>query len=296
MRPFNNSITRKLVEVGGSLINSVLWFDHITSRRNELTEGIETFSDNNAKKAAIFATYSGRKFDDSDISVLSTLQNKGYSVFLISNGIKGDVGVCQSLISKYIWRQNYGFDLGAYRDAFHYLNHDVEQVLLINDSVYWPPDRFREMLEILELGVKDGGIIGITESFQRSKHIQSFCFLVAGSDSLSSFAQALAIIKNWRFKRTAVTFGELRITKYLNAKNQCVLSVHPYVQVVESWRQAKFVGPDTDKILDLLSKNVTLNPTQHFWKVIFTAPGGFLKRSLIENNPADLSDLPYLEK
>ena len=167
MRPFNNSIKRKLVQVGGSLVNRVLWLDHLTSRRNELTEGIETFSENTSKNVAIFATHSGRKLDISDISVLSTLQKKGYSVFLVSNGIKEDVGLCHTVITKYIWRQNYGFDLGAYRDAFRYLNPDVERVLLINDSVYWPPDRFREMLEILEIGVRGGGIIGITESIQR---------------------------------------------------------------------------------------------------------------------------------
>jgi hypothetical protein len=295
LRPFSSPLPRRFVEINGSIINWLLWLDHLTSKRNELTEGIQIFTEENLTKVAIFATYSGRKFDNSDISVMSTLRTRGYSVYVVSNGDKAEIELFDSLISKYIWRKNFGYDLGAYRDSFLHLNHDVEQVLIINDSIYWPENRFDEMLEILELGVNDGGIIGITESLQRSRHIQSFCFLVKGKNSILNFEKALGNIKNWRYKRSAVTFGELKFTKYLASLNQEVKCIYSYEQILKNWRLASFVGPDVAKINHLLSKNVHLNPTQHFWRVLYMAPGGFLKRSLIEKNPAKLMDVPLIE-
>jgi hypothetical protein len=292
MKPHRNFVKRLCTRLGGHFLDAFLVLDHLTSNTNNRIIGIEQISDTNREKIAIFATYSGRNFDKSDISVLKTLKDRGYAVVVVSNGEKTDIEKCSTLISYYLLRENLGFDLASFRDAFRQFGRNATQILFINDSIIWPRDNFTEMLEKMEHSGKAGEVVGVTESLQRVRHLQSFCFYVAGEASIAKFGKTLELIRNWRFKRTAVSYGELRLSSKFEGSSLKLVPIFPYESIVRAWSESNIRGRNYEDIRYLISRNVSLNPTQHFWNIILDLPGGFVKRSLLENNPAGLADLP----
>ena len=83
-------------------------------------------------------------------------------------------------------RSNQGRCIGAYRDtaliSFELAKEDVRfrQVLFINDSMLpLGPDSaaLHDLEEVMALavGAKDSALAGLTDSYERSYHLQSFC-------------------------------------------------------------------------------------------------------------------------
>jgi hypothetical protein len=62
---------------------------------------------------------------------------------------------------------------------------------------------------------------------------------------------------------------------------------------VSDWRISNLGTRDDLEIQKLIKSGVALNPTQHFWNILAAKKGGFVKRSLLNNNPAKLVDLDY---
>ena len=81
----------------------------------------------------------------------------------------------QTVCAAVMIRRNVGSDFGAMREGLARLRGPlatVEQLLILNDSVYGPLQPLDEMLAQIDFGVAD--IWGATESWQRRYHLQSF--------------------------------------------------------------------------------------------------------------------------
>lgn len=289
MRPSSVRLWRIVRAGAGSLIDLVLKFDHFLSNNKSQVISTAGSTNESSKRLAIFATYAGRQLDQSDLEVLHVLKERKYFVCLVSNSDLNEDFQMIDYVDHQIKRKNFGFDLAAYRDAVAFHGINWERILLLNDSILWPSGNFSEAISRLDDLVDSSKIAGLTDSFQRGYHLQSFCFLASGTNSINRLATVLQGVHNWRYKRSAVRFGELEITAKLLAAGSDVSALFPYEALLAKWlTQNNFRGDDL-KIYKLIKDGVFLNSTQHFWRVLANEPGGFLKKSLIYKNPAGLS-------
>jgi hypothetical protein len=266
-----------------------LKLDHgISGNKNQIFNSFGPLR-SKSKRLAIFATYGGREMDRSDLEVLRVLKERKYFVCLVTNSDSKNIFEASENVDHQIIRKNVGFDLAAYRDAINLHGTDWESVFLINDSIYWPVGNFSVAISQLENLVDDSTIVGLTDSYQRSYHLQSFCFLASGMNSINRLSGAINKVHNWRYKRSAVAFGELRITSNLIAAGAGVSALFSYDTLSTKWQTLNDLHEDSQKIRKLLQDGVPLNSTQHFWRALLGEPGGFLKRSLVSKNPAGLN-------
>lgn len=182
--------------------NLVFFLDHVTSSNRNLvsTQRPVEFSSINSL-LVVYATYG--EFDSSNIEKLKAFF--GSCLLVIENV---DEGKSSNLHSNYV-RKNLGFDLGMFRDAIRIIkrNEFSGNILLINSSAEWNVDVLSNSLPSIQ---KTNKLVFLTESFQGVQHFQTF-FIYVPEVLLTQFA---AFIErrwlNWRFKRSAVVFGEQR--------------------------------------------------------------------------------------
>jgi hypothetical protein len=260
-----------------------------SSTRNEIifaTDPKFKFQTNNL---AVFVTHSARRLDQSDLDVLQELKDSKYFVCLVINSESSVKVDTDYEVDHLIVRNNIGFDLAAFRDALVFHQGDWDNVLLINDSIFWPSGNFSIALQQMQSLADPSTIVGLTDSNQRTYHLQSFCFLASGEASIANLTKVFQDMRNWHFKRSAVAFGELRITSRLKSEGSKISALFPYQNLVLEWDSQNTNLMDDQKISKLLRNEVPLNPTQHLWRVLRNQGGGFLKRSLLLKNPARFS-------
>ena len=134
-----------------------------------------------ASKIAVFAHYSDRvEISASDAFLISQLKVSGFAV-VVSSTCTSDPMKHQQLwkqwrhkIDGFITRENIGFDFGSWSAALSSLDlseRDINQIILVNNSVYGPLFPLEPMISDLS---KRGDFFGLTASREFCPHIQSY--------------------------------------------------------------------------------------------------------------------------
>lgn len=155
----------------------------ISSRNESAAEVNRSFSPAllSASKIVAFAHYSERvEISASDAYLISQLKASGFAV-VVSSTCTSDPIEHQQLweqwrheIDGLITRENIGFDFGSWAAALSSLDlgkGDINQIILINNSVYGPLFPLEPM--IVELCLR-GDFFGLTASQEFCRHIQSY--------------------------------------------------------------------------------------------------------------------------
>lgn len=245
-----------------------------TSRSNSL---------DTAERIAIFAHYSDDgQISESDAYFISSLREAGFSV-VVSSTCTSDPLIHQAIWDQWndrfdglITRPNLGFDFGSWSAALLTINLDSEflqQILLVNNSMYGPLFPLRPMIEEL---ASRGDFFGLTASQEFSPHLQSY-FLGFNRVVIASpaFRQFWGGKFGGRSKWSTIWAHELTWERFF---------------VKRGFRSVVLV-PET--------RNFPRNPLTFLWKELVAEGFPFIKKSLFTHNydSIDMSDWDsYLRK
>ena len=226
------------------------------------------------------------------LTIVSALSDAGYRVLVIRNvdnlGSQDEIGKEYRIVN----RQNRGFDIGAYRDAFQFIESPTNLIFL-NTSLYWEAGRLGKIAS----NVKNNNVNTVTyltESLQGEKHGQSFFLhLKLDSTKMHTFQRFMTLkTKNWHYKRSAVKYGEKAIYNYfVGDKSVRIDFIFPYLFVSDTYlkMEAELTEP---WIKRLIENFVPLNPTQHLWPALQLLGFPGHKKTLVLDNPANLEKIP----
>jgi len=160
-------------------------------------------------------------------------------------------------------RLNLGYDFGAWATTIAQLP-DLKKACLIclaNDSVYGPFKGFSAMLD--RVRTSDADIIGLTESYERTRHFQSYMI----------FARQKAILhpsfkRFWRNVRTGgrafvIQKYELKFLSKMESAGLRTLALYP-------------------------ARERGTNPTLALWRELLFAGFPFIKVQLLRDNPLQM--------
>ncbi len=202
----HGSLPRRILR---SIFNSFYIFDHFFAGNQNLlnTQARLDFSSEN-----LIFIYAAYKMDIPDLSNLRKIANG--TVLAIENS--DNPLELTPIDPLHFLRPNRGFDLAAYRDGLRLLKDAgyIGDIVLLNSSVYW---NFQELEKFLEVELNSKEITFLTRSFQTCEHFQTY-FIYIPEMYFLQFLNMLEESKqwrNWRYKRSAVIFGEIPLLSQL---------------------------------------------------------------------------------
>ncbi|WP_448380809.1 rhamnan synthesis F family protein [Gloeomargarita sp.] len=214
-------------------------------------------------------------------------------------------------VSSLIVRKNMGRDFGAWKDGIAFLKENnlydtCSELYLINDSVFCIIPYLDEVyFQKNFIQDKDTDFIGLTESFQISYHIQSYCLKfnkkVIKSSEFQDFWNEFPLVNQ---KSHIIEEGEIKLSRVLiNAGFthkaiygfEYLLSINTLANLFGILYELQLSSSIVSKkineyILDelFLFELTQVNPTHRYWLLLLTAKCPFIKRDLIRSNPERL--------
>jgi hypothetical protein len=184
--------------------------------------------DNPDKDLVIYGTFSENdKLRDDEILLIKELSKWNYIV-VVQNGLAVDPLV-HSLDCSYILRTNLGRDFGMLRDTLQLINisSSARNLIWLNSSCIWNGADLQELIN-RERSHQSSDVISMTDSWRGGYHLQSFFYLVH-SNSINAFQEFFNFsnVRNWKFKRTVVFFGEKKLSTYLKNSGLKLGSFYP---------------------------------------------------------------------
>jgi lipopolysaccharide biosynthesis protein len=204
-------------------------------------------------------------------SYVSALRDQGFYVVLIlivdDLGVAVDRAACGDADAILV-RGNAGFDFAAWGAALELMPSawNAGLVVFANDSVFGPFAGFPAMVERLRASTAD--VIGLTESTQKKRHLQSyFLALKPGALRSAGMQQFWRRVRNLPTKREVIHAYEIQFLAHaeragLRAEALFPLAVRP--------RRAK-------------------SPTHDYWRKLIESGFPFLKVDLLREAPADIT-------
>ncbi len=227
-----------------------------------------------------------------------------------------------------IAKTNVGYDFGSWAIGVFSLGEmmsGLDELLLLNDSVIEiSRDGIRQMIARARTSGKD--IVGITDSYERTYHLQSY-FLWFGRKACRSGALQ-AFMAEYSFssdKETVIEEGELTLTARMLAEGFSIGCLHPYERVARAWMDgidtviheiralpdfcAKLISaaaPTTHdpgsaykdqlcnrvaEIFAMVLNGTPVNPTHFFWDALIADGFPLIKRELVTVNPVQVPTL-----
>ena len=246
-----------------------------------------------------------------EISTLSNIRQAGFQICIVVNKKKSQLYQKLETTAKngtefetVITRRNVGWDLGAYRDAFFLLktNRKIQNqpIIFMNNSVIWFPDMVEDYFN--NLTKEETNVIAASISNQYRPHIQTFLFGSLNSNGTNQIEIWLKSIKNWRLKKTVVSYGELgtrlilksqivckSLPDYEKLQELCLKKIHedfeskdhdtPYVVIKRLLRNRTF-----------MHAGVPVNPSHDYWLELMESGFPGIKVDLVRENPSQISD------
>ena len=292
----------------------LIFLDHLTAhRKSQIYISSYLDSINPDLPILIYVHYSkSSELTNREINTLNNIRKTGFQICIVVNKEKSKLlGKVESSTSNglefcaKIVRKNIGWDLGAYRDAFFLLKkHNKIQnqpIFFMNNSVIW----FPEMIEnyFSDLKMEEANVIAASISNQYRPHIQTFLFGSLDHVGTIEIESWLRSIKNWRFKRTVVSYGELGTNRILmsqimthsfpdfrSIQEISIKKIHenflsegitgaPYVVIKRLLRNRTF-----------MQAGIPMNPSHDFWLELFESGFPGIKVDLVRSNPSAISD------
>lgn len=114
------------------------------------------------KKLILYLIFQPRGLLESNFTAIESFISQGYEVLVVSNGNISDPDIhkLRPLCWRILIRENLGYDFGGYRCGLHYLkslNVNLDDLNLINDSVWYPIISDNDFLHRIETIVSDFG-------------------------------------------------------------------------------------------------------------------------------------------
>lgn len=263
-----------------------------------------------ARRVAVFLHYDRRgRVHDYVVHYLEALRRLGFEILFVSNAprlAEEDWRRVAPLVALMLRRRNRGHDFGAFRDAVWALG-DVarfERLIIANDSVYGPLQDLAPLLARCDEG--DASVWGITDSWDRQYHLQSY-FLLFKREALANPAfQAF-----WRQVRLVPSRGwvirkyEIGLTRAMLKGGLRCSALFPYRAAAAALSDAvtrrglldrkdisDYHRRYADKLFAAVERGDTLNQTHYFWDYLVGEAGcPFIKRDLLLRNPVQV---PYV--
>ena len=245
-------LKRISLNIIGKVLNLITALDHLFAKNDSMVLESRILPLNiSTGDIFIYGTYNrNNQLRKEELETIRQLSELNY-VIVVQNGTKLDPLIL-NLRCSYILRKNLGRDIGMLRDAIKILMipSDKRNLIWLNSSCNWEFNRLETMINS-ERKTPTGDVVAMTDSWRGGFHLQSFFFFVH-SESISNFAQFFSNghVKNWKFKRTSVQYGEKALSKFLLSSN---LKLTAFFQVKDySNKQFRYVTSYLDFKFDLL--------------------------------------------
>ena len=249
---------------------------------------------NSTKKVCLFSQYDeNSKIPEHVLYTLKQLKHNNFDIVIITTSEKiteNDKNLLYKTCSTIIHRENIGRDFGSWTVGINYLNNlniKPNNILLINDSQYFPLYEMKDMFT--NMALKNYDMWGITDSYERKYHIQSY-FLMCNSKIINSafwknYWNKFKIYKN---KDKTIDIHEIGITQRAK-KNKFEIGVYcDYLEVIH------YINENiTDfRYHHLINDGVVTNPTHFLWDILvkkFKCP--IIKVELLKKNPGSVYNI-----
>ena len=240
-------------------------------------------------RVAIYAHYSPRsRVHPMVLRQITEYSAAGFDIVFVtmSHGVPaGDWEQVCRLSALLIERRSFGRDFGAWKDSWALVRRmwpDPGELLLVNDSVLGP---IRPIHPVLAAMRRAGpGLVGLTESLQGPRHLQSYFLLALGSEAVADVGRFLEGLRLSSSRWLMVRRGEYALTSFMRQRG------HPVRSLVPDSEISGLVPPTIAE--------PPFNPTHHGWRALvesFDFP--FIKTDLLVRNPnrvAGVDDWPEL--
>lgn len=239
---------------------------------------------NGDDEVCLFAAYSATgKLTESVLEYVSTLVDSNVKVVLCLaiDDLKNTPHPNDfSLFEGIVVRENGGYDFSAWSSAFRLLPSvwSAKRIHLTNDSVFVLPRLFPRFLEKIRNADKD--IIAATESYQHTRHAQSY-FLTLQGNALTStpLRDFFCDLKCLSTKEMVIKEYELNFYRYCTDKFGLTFAT--------TYSMVDLFGPKT--ILEFSQFNVT----HKYWFYLVSVGFPFIKVELLRDNPTKTEILQW---
>ncbi|WP_353861994.1 rhamnan synthesis F family protein [Azospirillum formosense] len=266
-----------------------------------------------ARRVAVFVHYDRHgTIHDFVLHYLRQLADTGFAIVLVSNAPslpESAVALLRKHCALVLRRDNVGYDFGAYKEGIAAIPDltALDTLLLANDSVYGPLHHIAGVLDRME---PDGADVwGASDSWEVSFHLQSY-FLVFHRNALASraFADFWARLRYVQSKTWIIRKYEVGLTRAMRRAGLRCRAAFPYRQAAAALVEAvveRGVMENADPVRKSFIQQVfrtvdagqPLNATHFFWDYLIAQMDfPFLKRELLQKNPARIPLLSYWER
>ncbi len=240
---------------------------------------------NPLKKICYFSSYDcDGVVDESVFHYLSELERLDFGIVFITTSSTisdGDLDRLKSMTKAVIHRANLGYDFYSWKVGMtaYPASPDTHCVLLVNDSVYGPLFPLEQILKHMDVAQRD--MVGITDSWEPSYHIQSYFMYckneIIRSGFLHRFFQNVKVVSK---RRDIIRLYELGFSQRLSAEGFKIGALVDYRELY-----SKYFAPTMDR------PEFKNDPSIFFWKELvtnFLSP--FIKRKIFKvwDSNADL--------
>lgn len=268
----------KLADLVGSFLNWLSFLDHATSRKKPvvIVPQIEV------QEHSIFVSFahfsSNQKLDNDDRGTVDQISSLTDHFVISTNKPELMDFVQEEKVA--IQRKNRGFDLAMHRDVLIALKKSSiwpQYLILTNNSLNWEGSNgFREQFQACVRLSNDSGtnIIFMTDSMQPKYHLQSYFIFAntSGDEAQKMIYRTFSKCRNWRYKRTAVFFGEKQLITRIS-KSTATSVMFPILTLLTLFLKNNSILPE--KIYRIAR---IVNPNQHLVKEMLELGAQFKKK------------------
>lgn len=204
-----------------------------------------------------------------------------------------DVRKLRAVASRVVFRENAGRDFGAWRVGLACARHLRErpEVVLTNDSVYGPLFDLGPVFE--EMSYRDLDLWGLTESWERAYHVQSY-FVAARRRLVNSrfFANFWRRFAFETARNRVIERGEIAFSQDAGRRGFRLGAMLPYRDLRNFILRRR---PDHPCRRDVCFQ--THNPTHYYWDILlnrFRCP--YVKVNLLRDNAERIPDVGRWEE
>lgn len=255
-----------------------------------------------ARRVAVFVHFDRRgRVQPYVLHYLDKLAEVGFVIVFVTNSPALqpasllDVQARCAIVAR---RRNVGYDFGGYKDGLAQIGDasSYDEVLFANDSVYGPFGDFSKLLARCD---ETAAVWGITDSWDRRFHLQSYFLLVKRAALLDrGFTEFWRRLRYLGSRWAVVKYHEVGFTQTLLRSELRCAALFPYRRAVEAISAVNVsgklaredIGAERRLYLERLCAAVEqahpLNATHFFWDYLIGELGcPFLKRDLLLRNP-----------
>jgi len=243
------------------------------------------------QKICFFASYDEKgKIDEYVFKYLSQLYENEFDIYFCTTTStpidEDDLQKLKLLCVKIFRRKNVGLDFCSWKTCYINLNKTIyyKQILLTNDSILGPIFDLKTIFS--KIKDTDSDLIGLTDNYEYSYHIQSY-FLLFKEKAVQEFLpQFMSNVKVFYDKNLIVEKYEIGLSTLMLNKGYKIQALFPFENTLQKALElSSFEYFDEIRIRKV-------NSTIYFWNILIEEFGfPFIKRELLTKNVIKLNSL-----